>query len=216
MISGREALELEHLYPSSDFFSDSSIHMDYASWRKGEIIVPAFDLPVFLVFVFTGNVKISAYREDGSEFVLPSEDNIVIGDIQLMTGKPSPFYAEAVSDIVGGVVSIERYGDALKSDVRFLRGTLSLMAAHMDRMLLPSISARGAKERVAAYINNASGGRLDSITHASEVLHLSRRHIHRILLSLVNEGKLMHEGRGVYCIPPSMCYNPGYDRESKT
>ena len=85
MISGKKAAELSAMYPSSAFFSDPSIHMEYASWKKGEILVSAFDMPKYLIFLFSGTVKISAYRDDGSEFVLPTEENIVIGDIQLMT-----------------------------------------------------------------------------------------------------------------------------------
>ena len=70
MISGKKAAELSAMYPSSAFFSDPSIHMEYASWKKGEILVSAFDMPKYLIFLFSGTVKISAYRDDGSEFVL--------------------------------------------------------------------------------------------------------------------------------------------------
>ena len=72
MISGKKAAELSAMYPSSAFFSDPSIHMEYASWKKGEILVSAFDMPKYLIFLFSGTVKISAYRDDGSEFVLPT------------------------------------------------------------------------------------------------------------------------------------------------
>ena len=198
VLTGKRAEELAAEYPASAFFSDTSIGMDYAEWRKGEMLASAFDMPGFLIFVFSGKVKVSAYREDGSEFVLPSENDIVIGDIQLMTGKPSPFYAEAASDVVGGIVSIDRFGEALKNDVLFLRGTLSLMAEHMDRMLLPGISSDPSSERLFAYIVNICNGRLENVSQAASALHLSRRHVHRLLQSLLDEGRLIHEGHGVY------------------
>ena len=204
IIRGDEERALIDRYPAPAFFSDPSIVMEYASWRKGEMMVSAFDMPDYLVFVFSGKVKISAYREDGSEFVLPSEGNTVIGDIQLMTGKPSPLYAEAASDVIGGIVSIERYGEAMRNDVMFLRGTLSLMAMHMDNMLLPGISPEPSAERLIAYIANICDGRLSNISPAASALHLSRRHVHRLLLAHVDEGRLTHDERGVYSIPPSL------------
>lgn len=204
MISGKKAAELSAMYPSSAFFSDPSIHMEYASWKKGEILVSAFDMPKYLIFLFSGTVKISAYRDDGSEFVLPTEENIVIGDIQLMTGKPSPFYAEAVTDLACGIVDIERYGERLKNDVMFLRGTLSMMSERMEMMLRPGIDPESAEERVLSYIGNICRGRMENITHASQALHLSRRHVHRILSSLVDRGLIIHDEYGIYRFPDSI------------
>lgn len=204
MISGRKAAELREIYPSSAFFSDPSIHMEYASWKKGEILVSAFDMPRYLIFLFSGTVKISAYREDGSEFVLPTEEEIVIGDIQLMTGKPSPLYAEALTDLTCGIVDIERYGDRLKNDVMFLRGTLLMVSERMEMMLRPGIDSESAEDRVLSYIGNICSGRLDNITHASQALHLSRRHVHRILSSLVDKGLIIHDGYGIYRFPESI------------
>ena len=167
-IKGSEEERLKREHPAAMFFSTPGIEMEYAYWNSGEYLMRQDEVLTHLIFVFDGTVNVSIYREDGSEFSFPPDEKFVFGDIELITGHPSAFFAKAVTDITAWVVDIRKYGKMLLSDTDFLYHTLR---------------------------------RLEDVTASSSAIHTSRRHVQRILSTLVENGRLIHESHGVYSLP---------------
>lgn len=195
-----EAESRKYIPLCSDLFSDESIGIAFTRWRKGEFLSIPDEQPHFLLFIVEGHVRWSAYREDGSESVLASGERDVIGDIEAVTGKPSLFYAEAMTDIIAAAVDLRRYGKALREDRKFLSMTVQRMAMKFEAISLETAYSRSAEDRLLSYIERTCGGHLTNASQAASVLHVSRRHIQRMLRKLSEEGILEHKGRGSYTI----------------
>lgn len=200
-MKGSEEERLKREYPVAMFFSTPGIEMEYAYWNCGEYLMSQDEELSHLIFVFDGAVNVSIYREDGSEFSFPPDENFVFGDIELITGHPSAFFAKAVTDITAGVVDIRKYGKMLLSDTDFLYHTLRRLASRLEMITLANVSSPSAEERLLLYIRNSADGRLEDVTAASSAIHTSRRHVQRILSTLVEDGRLIHESHGVYSLP---------------
>ena len=133
VLTGKRAEELAGEYPASAFFSDTSIGMDYAEWRKGEMLASAFDMPGFLIFVFSGKVEVSAYREDGSEFVLPSENDIVIGDNKGITDYVKTAYGkDAVLIPYGGDHAVKIEDNTLYAEYPFAHAPYAVTVCRIE------------------------------------------------------------------------------------
>ena len=105
-----------------------------------------------------------------------------------------------MTDIIAAAVDLRRYGKALREDRKFLSMTVQRMAMKFEAISLETAYSRSAEDRLLSYIERTCGGHLTNASQAASVLHVSRRHIQRMLRKLSEEGILEHKGRGSYTI----------------
>ena len=110
------------------------------------------------------------------------------------------FTTEAMTDIIAAAVDLRRYGKALREDRKFLSMTVQRMAMKFEAISLETAYSRSVEDRLLSYIERTCGGHLTNASQAASVLHVSRRHIQRMLRKLSEEGILEHKGRGSYTI----------------
>ena len=197
-LHGNEKERLERDYPASAFFASEAIKMEYCSFRKGEVFTyPGYE-PHCLVIILSGTIRWSAYRNDGSVFVLSMEEKEIIGDLEFLSSRPSAIYAEAVSDGTAAIVDTARYASYLRNDPEFLHGTISKTARKMEELIFSSAYQTSLEERILTYMEHSRDRTLSNITMAASSLHTSRRHLQRLLKELCEKDILIKTGRGCY------------------
>lgn len=198
----RDRKLMESLKKKADLescFDTPDLEFQALRYEKGEFLARAGQKMERILFLVQGSVKIYALRDDGSlRPVNQSESPCIIGDLEYTTGGISPFFAEADSTVLCLSLSLPRYGEILKNDVRFLHTLLDSYARKL--VLLSALDTVPAtlEEKVLVYLNSLAAGKISSIEEAVLRLRCSRRQLQRVLRHLCETGQLEKTGRGCY------------------
>lgn len=105
-------------YGIRELFDTPGIEFDLFSYEQGEVIAKPFSHVFFQVH---GSIRVYALFETGETVQINYSDSfMVVGDLEFAGTSSYKNFYEAATDCQLVGVSLVRYGDQLRSDVRFL------------------------------------------------------------------------------------------------
>lgn len=181
------------------YFSASDLDFSLFRFSKGEYLASPDTRLEHLLFVTEGAVRVYGSRQDGS--VVPVNQQsapVMIGDIEFI--RPgTPFYALAASEVTCLAVSMQKYGQQLHGDVKFLHVLLQSYVDKLQLFAFVDAQAQTIEERVLLYLQHfCPSQELCGIEGAILQLRCSRRQLQRVLSRLCETGKLQKMGKGRY------------------
>lgn len=220
MIHDRQLLER--------YVRDNSIQECFSNWGQYDISLERFARGEFLAlhdwpsnqifFRVSGRVRITFVTESGKEFLISDPQilaarernspraraDIVLGDLEFAGVRPS-LNVEALTELDCVCISVEKNGDLLRGDVKFLTLVMRNLARKLQSNLRLTYSGRNfsAAAKVASFlISSAAGGTLQPNWRAvAELLHISYRQLMRTLTEFCENGLLKREDQpGAYRI----------------
>ena len=85
-----------------------------------------------LQIVIEGTVNIYHIRDDGSKYFIAMNEGIyLLGDMEFMNPAPCIYFVEAVTPVTVAVLSLKKYRNVLKQDVKFMNLIASTLAAKL-------------------------------------------------------------------------------------
>ena len=192
--------KLANTHHIRDRFDTPELAFRGFQYQKGELICSPINPAEYIFFLIEGSVQLYDLRPDGRKLPVASvSEDVVIGDMEFVTGRPTTFFVEAAEDCVCLALPVAPYREALEKDVRFLHSLLDDMAEKFERDADAGISSANLDERVLEYLR----GKVPTheITEVETLLYqlrCSRRQLQRALKKLCEEGQLEHLGKGHY------------------
>ena len=122
----------------------------------------------------------------------------MLGDVELVDAKFTPFFVEAKTDVYTLALHLEQYRTQLLNDPAFLRHLCRNLANKLNGAVI-SNQKSPLRQRVETSLRHAEvGDRITGIAHLSRTLDVSPRQMIRVLNEFCAEGVLEHEKKGVY------------------
>lgn len=173
-------------------------------YEKGEFICREGDLLECLLFQLTGRIKISVTADNGKTLLYCFyEPGSLIGGLELMCGRIATANAEAVTQVRCLAVPIEQNMVYFKNNIGFLNHLCEDLSRNFIRSSQNSAIniLHTLDTRLCAYISmtQENGRFYDKLTHVSELLGVSYRHLLRALHALCERG-LLERKAGYYAI----------------
>lgn len=169
-------------------------------YQKGELLCSPVNPADHLFFIVEGSVQMYDLRDDGGKLPVASLGNdMLIGDMEFITGRPTVFFVEAAEDCTCVALPVALYREELERDVRFLHSLLEDMAEKFERDADVAITTANLGERVMEYLRDkAPAHEITEVETLLYQLRCSRRQLQRVLRQLCDEGRLEHPGKGHY------------------
>ena len=134
-----EKLELEKE------FDTQNLEFQIYQQEKGELLCQPCNSDDRLQIVIEGTVNIYHIRDDGSKYFIAMNEGIyLLGDMEFMNPAPCIYFVEAVTPVTVAVLSLKKYRNVLKQDVKFM----NLIAANGE-----SVSA-SLKDRILNHLED--------------------------------------------------------------
>ena len=171
-------------------------------YSPGELLTNPFSPSEYLQFVVDGELLLYNMPDEESTVMLQTTYNEVdlLGDVELLDAKFTPFFVEARTDVYTLAVSLERYRARLLNDPVFLRHLCLCLANKLNGAVV-SNRQMSLRKRVLLSLQHAEvGDCVTEIGHLARTLDISSRQLLRVLKELCAEGVLKHEKKGVYVI----------------
>lgn len=192
--------KLVDAYHVRDRFDTQGLTFRGFQYQKGELLCSPLNPADHLLFLVEGSIQMYDLRPDGSKLPVASvDDDILIGDMEFITGRPTTFFVEAAEDCTCIALPVRMYRKELEKDVRFLHSLLDDMAEKFEHDANAGITSANLDERVLEYLRDKAVSH--EITEVEALLyHLrcSRRQLQRVLKKLCDEGRLIRLGKGHY------------------
>ena len=183
-----------------DRFDTEGLAFRGFQYQKGELLCSPLNPADHLFFIVEGSVQMYDLRDDGSKLpVAALGDDLLIGDMEFITGRPTAFFVEAAEDCTCVALPVALYREELERDVRFLHSLLEDMAEKFERDADVGISNANLSERVMEYLRDkAPSHEITEVETLLYQLRCSRRQLQRVLKKLCDDGELEHLGKGHY------------------
>ena len=121
-----EKLELEKE------FDTQNLEFQIYQQEKGELLCQPCNSDDRLQIVIEGTVNIYHIRDDGSKYFIAMNEGIyLLGDMEFMNPAPCIYFVEAVTPVTVAVLSLKKYRNVLKQDVKFMNLIASTLAAKL-------------------------------------------------------------------------------------
>lgn len=138
-----EKLELEKE------FDTQNLEFQIYQQEKGELLCQPCNSDDRLQIVIEGTVNIYHIRDDGSKYFIAMNEGIyLLGDMEFMNPAPCIYFVEAVTPVTVAVLSLKKYRNVLKQDVKFMNLIASTLAANGE-----SVSA-SLKDRILNHLED--------------------------------------------------------------
>ena len=170
-------------------------------FEQGEFISHAGEPIDCIYFVVSGKAKVFLSLSSGKQLLLAYfTSKGIIGDIELMTNKPSNYTTvQAVTEFSCVALPLDIYGVVLKSNIVFINHIAAELAEKLiQRAINGTITTLQPLEaRLCAYISQGAIGDFfcETLTEVAMVVGASYRHLLRCLDRLCAEGVLRKEAR---------------------
>ncbi len=183
-----------------DCFSTPDLDFQLYRYEKGEQITSPDKRLEELLFVVKGTIRVYGLRNNGTISPVNQQNApILLGDIEFAEQGPTPFFAEAVTDVICIALAIQPYEKLLHTDIRFLHVLLHAYAEKLQLFAFVEAPAETIADRVLLYLKNfCPTHELNGIEAAVLQLRCSRRQLQRVLQKLCAEGEIEKIGRGRY------------------
>lgn len=181
-------------------FAAEGLEFRLVRFQKGELLTAPFKPMNDFLFLAAGKVNIYGLREDGSMFsVYLVNPGVLLGDIEFVQRETLPFYAEALENTLCVALSMEKYRERLKQDIRFLNYLLCSITDKFSQFISMGDSARPVEEKLLTFLREIQPDHtLHSINAGVVQLHCSRSQLQRVVRKLCTEKRLQKVGKGRY------------------
>lgn len=203
MRSIHDTAEVARLVEASnvlDRFDTRELQFLGVQFQKGELICSPINPAEYIYFLIEGSIQMYDLRPDGSKLPVASlSGEVVIGDMEFVTDRPTVFFVEAAEDCTCLALPVAPYREPLGRDVRFLHSLLEDMSEKFERDADVGITNANLNERVVEYLRDKTPSH--EITEVETLLYqlrCSRRQLQRVLKQLCDEERLEHLGKGHY------------------
>lgn len=182
------------------YFSTPGLQFHARAYQKGELITTQNLTPELIQFVVEGTVRVYGLREDGSLSPINQQNApLILGDIEFTEPGRSPFFTQAVTDVMCVVLPLKPNAEALHKDLRFLHALLHSYVDKLNFFTYVDASAETIEDRVLLYLKNfCPDHELPGIEATVSRLRCSRRQLQRVLRKLCDEGVVEKTGKGHY------------------
>ncbi len=171
----------------------------YLRFQAGEQILTAGKEMSGFYFLLQGSVRVYALDADGRVRLLTlcrEDKEVLLGDVEYLTGSCSPNHVEAVEESVLLLVPFDR--ERMETDIalyRYISFTLlrkmEQASEHVIHMVFQPLSVRLADYLLTTSDNGVFTGRY---TDAANYLGCSYRQLMRLVSQFYREGVLVREG----------------------
>ena len=108
-----------------------------------------------LQIVIEGTVNIYHIRDDGSKYFIAMNEGIyLLGDMEFMNPAPCIYFVEAVSPVTVAVLSLKKYRNVLKQDVKFMNLIASTLAAKLGIAANGESVSASLKDRILNHLED--------------------------------------------------------------
>ena len=187
-------------YHITDFFTTSNLRFLLFHYQQGEKIINQMEKTIYLQFITYGTISVYALHADGHQYILANSKNFtILGDVEFVTHRSSPFFVEAVDDVYTIALPLRDYEAQLQNDLLFLHTLLASLAQKIDTTSKEQAHSMSLEQKLIYHLQHIS--QYNTINHVEEtakILHCSRRQLQRILKKLINENVLIKSGKGNY------------------
>lgn len=191
----------ENLCPLPDsvknLLKNKNLTWEAVEFEKGEIITKMQEENNNLLLVFEGSFFIHGIKENGDIFpIVLKGDLTILGNIEFLLQLPSPYFTQAASKLKAIRIPIQENRNLLEKDCDFLLYLAQDLAQKQIDSSSRDLENHSVQERIILYMNS-----VDKPIRMSELesnLHLSRRHLYRMLDVLMKEKKVEKIKRGYY------------------
>ena len=185
-----------------EFFDCRDLSFYAAVYEPNEYISMPGEQKSDLRFLRGSEVRIYELWEDGSRMLveMTQSDLLVLGEIELFSGKESRYYIEAVKQTEVLCLPIEPHRAELMNNPQFLRFLLQSLTEKLElgRDNYP-LRSRPLREQILSLMKASYPHHiLPSVGQAAERLGCSSRQIYRVLNQLEEEGLIEKPRRGLY------------------
>ena len=185
-----------------ELFGKSVPHFLLLRYSPGELLTTPFSPSQYLQFIVDGDLLLYEMPDEESTITLLTDNNdiTILGDIELIDAKFTPFFVEAKTTVYTLAVYLEQYRERLLNDPVFLRHLCRCLANKLNGAVISSRNA-SLKQRVCLSLQNAQpGDRFSNIGRLAQSLNVSSRQLLRVLKELCEQGFLEHPDKGVYIV----------------
>lgn len=189
-----EKLELEK------YFDTQNLEFQVCQYEKGELLCQPCSDDDRLQIVIKGIVNIYHIRDDGSKYFIAMNEGIyLLGDMEFMNPAPCIYFAEAVTSVTVVVLSLKKYRNVLKQDIKFMNLIASALAAKLGIASNGESISASLEERILNHMRyHCENGVLKGLGKTAFRLHCSERQLQRILNKLEDEKIVDKCGKGTY------------------
>ncbi len=169
-------------------------------YAPGELLTTPFSPSECLQFIVDGELLLYDMPDEESTVMLQTTYNEVrlLGDVELVNAKFTPFFVEAKTEVYTLAVPLERYRDELLNDPVFLQHLCRSLANKLNGAVV-SHQQLPLRTRVSKALMHAEiGDCVTEIGHLARTLDVSTRQLIRVLNAFCAEGVLEHRKKGVY------------------
>lgn len=194
-----------------ELFGSSMPHFLLLRYSPGELLTTPFSPSRYLQFIVDGDLLLYEMPDEESTVTLLTHNNdiTILGDVELIDAKFTPFFVEAKTTVYTLAVYLEQYRERLLSDPVFLLHLCRCLANKLNGAVVSSRSG-SLRQRVCMSLQNAQcGDAISNIARLARSLNVSPRQLLRVLKELCGEGYLEHPGKGVYIVrkKPDLTYD---------
>lgn len=108
-----------------------------------------------LQIVIEGTVNIYHIRDDGSKYFIAMNEGIyLLGDMEFMNPAPCIYFVEAVTTVTVAVLSLKKYRNVLKQDVKFMNLIASTLAAKLGIAANGESVSASLKDRILNHLED--------------------------------------------------------------
>lgn len=189
-----EKLELEK------YFDTQNLEFQIYQHEKGELLCQPCKSDDRLQIVIEGTVNIYHIRDDGSKYFIAMNEGIyLLGDMEFMSPAPYIYFAEAVTPVTAAVLSLKKYRNVLKQDVKFMNLIAAALAAKLGIAANGESVSASLEDRILNHMKyHCENGILKGLGKTAFRLHCSERQLQRILNHLEDERIVGKCGKGTY------------------
>lgn len=197
-LSAKEKKQLKKEKIIPDCLSED-LSFTLALFDKKEEIIHQISPQNNILILFSGSIRISSIREDGSYFpVAVLNDSEVLGDLEFFLSDVHEYTVEAITPVKFIVLPLHGYRKKLQKNPEFLTFLAISLAKKMQSSSMDLSEPADLREKLLYYMKEKWNGTLKGTGRCADAMHCSRRQLQRVLAQLVDEGILKKSGKGVY------------------
>lgn len=171
-------------------------------YSPGELLTTPFSPSQYLQFIVDGDLLLYEMPDEESVITLLTDNNdiTILGDVELIDARFTPFFVEAKTTVYTLAVYLEQYREQLLNDSVFLLHLCRCLANKLNGAVISSRNA-SLKKRVCLSLQKAKpGDRFSNIGRLAQSINVSSRQLLRVLKELCEQGILEHPEKGVYIV----------------
>ena len=186
----------------AEHFSRVEPHFILLHYKPGELLTTPFSPSQYLQFVVQGELLMYDMPDEESTITLETtyHDVNILGDMELLDARFTPFFVEAKTDVYTLAIHLEPYREELLEDAAFLRYLCRNLAIKLNGAVATAGQASLRSRVVRALQFGDVGQSFTGIGKLAKSVNVSERQLLRVLKALCAEGVLEHPRKGVYIL----------------